>query len=390
VNPFSNGAIGALIPDKWSAPTIPAFDLTTLSFDPKRWLATDDSLVILGFVFSILPRSLAVGWMHFPTNTPFIPLFYLYSDLSGSNPGYDGLKPPAALYSLIFAVIGTSNTYPTPTYLALAGTDASPFLTTGFNCLLTGRYEAIRSLCAGARIIGAGLRVKTKTDPATTSGRVHAGWLTVFDLYTTVAALDNATLTGISPADLPNYLTLRKTTTPLEGTTVRYSALQSPIQATYQTLYPETAFPVTNLPYAPGFVDGVSPGANDVINSGDYIPTVFWEFNTGILNRSKQNPLATSNAYVLQLEIRVHLQCQPLGICPFNILHIKPDTDYLLLVSILDNADIFNIVTKDPSFPTFIQKFCQILQKFGVIKSQSTSFSTYATTYFHNLRKVGL
>lgn len=59
VNPFSDAAIGAIMPDAWQSPTIPSCDRISLDL-----LDTAIPLLALeGWLVAIVPRSIAAGWL---------------------------------------------------------------------------------------------------------------------------------------------------------------------------------------------------------------------------------------------------------------------------------------------------------------------------------------
>jgi hypothetical protein len=191
-NPFSDEAIGAVIPDQWAPPTIPAMDRLTVDFDPALLGALFDSpfddINVSGMFFAIVPRSLAVGWLAqqdlqtVALDAPF------YQDLCGIYPLTDTFaatddEPLAHMYCLFFAMLGDSaGTFNAgPTFVAIDA-QAGKYRA-GFNCIPFSRYSALRESASGGRIVGAGLKITSDEAPIETGGTVYGGWMPLEDMF---------------------------------------------------------------------------------------------------------------------------------------------------------------------------------------------------------------
>jgi hypothetical protein len=389
VNPFHEGAIGAVMPDRWTPPTIPAMDIINMTIKANSIIDASAGLNLLGIYIAFVPRSLAVGWMEtqgdgFTKN----PVFYADTNFNatGSAGAPDPRKVAGNLYCLMVSFIVTSTAFPDPIFGAIEQ-QIPPFfigsLTRGFNFIETSRFQTINGLSDGGRIVGAGIKVNTQANLLETGGTAYGGWMSIDDLYKQCAQYaDFSTIPPTSPLEVQDLLKLKSFYKAIDGISVRYSPLQSAIQQKFVEIYPSTSFALNDAYPAQsnGFVDGSSVGAHDAIGGGDFVPAVVWLFNTsGDLN---------AHVYDLQVELRVHLQCEPKGICPFVISHVVPDPEFLILSRILGNPDVFDVAVKGASFVSFYQKFKEIVAKSGKYLAAGTTFMTRAQAFQQGLLRL--
>jgi hypothetical protein len=192
-NPFSDGAIGAMIPDQWSPPSIPAMDRLTIDFDPTVLSNIFAALpqnpvtaVVDGMFFAIVPRSLAVGWLAQKNIETLSTEPALYDDLCQILPltetfTSEDSEPLAHMYCLFFCMLGTSTNLLAPTFLAIDIDNLD--YAAGFNCIPFSRFSAIAESASGGRIVGAGLKVISDEAAIETGGTAYGGWMPLEDMF---------------------------------------------------------------------------------------------------------------------------------------------------------------------------------------------------------------
>jgi hypothetical protein len=403
-NPFSDGAIGAVIPDHWSPPSIPAMDRISLDIDPSilanvyATATVPVTMDLSGLFFAFVPRSLATGWVGISNDTglAIIDLFPLLDDLESP----DGSYPVAQQYCIFMALLGI----PSDNVLGGIGLYAiNTFGNTykkGYNLIGFSRTAALEESGSGARIVGAGIKLFSDEAPIETGGTVYGGWMSLSDIYlagqgggsfdspprltrsvsphrlTTAPGgyrnMSEEKTTPVHPrrsrrprksfrdvktptgSDLQDYLLYRHTYRGLDGVTVRYSPLQSSEQEVFQPIF-ETALYAD--PAQAGLMYDVSGqmsiGAHDLIGTSDYVPAAVWRFNS------------KDDLYSIRFEARVHLQVEPDGDCPFMSATVVPDPHFGDLQIILENKDAFPVVTKGQSFKSFNEGVRQAFQTLG-------------------------
>jgi hypothetical protein len=411
-NPFADSALGAVIPDQWTPPTIPAMDRITFNLNPAQLSLFDNTLVINGFIIILMPRCLATGWLAevendqdpdvAPSYQPLVDL-YPINDIFG----FADTEPLAEMYSLFLGILGTNGTHPSPTILAFDPEMIT--FTRGMNILPFSRHTALAESCSGARMVGGGLKIFSDEAPIETGGTVYGGWITPADVYQSLAAQGiglvpkpekmvpnrhpipvlNRSLpqdewnnvisvprpimrprrhkklrrrfrlrdvNAFTASNIQDALKYRHTFRGRDGITVRYSPLQSSVQEEFRTVYEDALFNenttsgrLTNV--------GVSIGTNDLIGANDYVPCAVWNYN---------KPSDTeSETYSLRIEMRVHLQAEPDGDCPFMTHTVTPDPNYESLRLILENKDVYPVTTRGQSFASFLKGFDRAVKSLG-------------------------
>jgi hypothetical protein len=372
VNPFSDGAIGAIIPDKWNPPTIPAMDRISMILNPAVYEAFAQT-TINGFIICLLPRSLAAGWLALDSGglAPLWPHYPIGDDLVT-----DVLDDPvASAYCLVIAGIGILAG--DSKFIALdpnssadkvkeskifnvkpVGPDGKKKVkllssADGFNSIPFARFGSLDSNASGLRICGGGLKILANEAPINTGGTVYGGWMPIVDLFQSNATTIED-IGGFAPELIQDALRYRKVFRGVEGITVRYSPLQSPKQEEFQPTNETAMFDQDGV-----FNLNVSFGVHDLISTSDYIPCVVWKFN--------QPVLGAAETYSLRVESRVHVQAEPDGSCPFMTLVYEPEITFRQLPFILNNVDLFPIVAKGASFSSFIGKIGSFVDGTGKV-----------------------
>jgi hypothetical protein len=202
-NPFSDAAIGAIMPDTWNPPTVPCMDRVTITLNPtamKELGNGEAGLEVFGLCAFIVPRSLGVGWLAQATDANGNKTGYRVTNLIQITSDYgtikDGVNPPLAeMYSLFVSVIGTTSNgqHPnlTPTLLCYSPTaNNQDCWVPGYNVMSYSRSSIIAGSCTGARIVGAGIKALADDAPLQTGGSIYGGWMPLQDLF--MSALNNS------------------------------------------------------------------------------------------------------------------------------------------------------------------------------------------------------
>jgi hypothetical protein len=416
-NPFDDAAIGAVIPDQWAPPTIPAMDRLTINLEPNLLTQAVPNSIINGFIIALVPRSLSAGWLsEINAGTVDAPVVDAAVNIISVDTNFAAITTfpvVADLYSLFVGSIGFA---PGLTGLNCMAYDPdSAQFRVGFNAIPFSRIDALAQSCSGARICGAGLKIFSDEAPIETGGTAYGGWCAIDDIFKLVRApvttinsfthISSKTLSPISelrrnlpgarvileeksPGNLytrraprrrrrrpgvdeePAYsaatfqdaLKFRHAFKGIEGVTVRYSPLQSASQEVFQPIFEDALFHLnetsnTDPELVMSINRDVAVGTHDLIGPSDYVPMVVWRFN-GTTNADPD----LDKTYTLRIEARVHLQCEPDGDCPFMASTITPDPHYTSLQLLLENKDAFPVVTKGSSFKSFLHGMGEALK----------------------------
>jgi hypothetical protein len=422
-NPFSDAAIGAVIPDQWSPPSIPAMDRLSLDLNPAFFetLNPSQECVVTGVMIAFVPRSLGVGWMaersiSAGTSVSYRPIFNLIpvnSDFSNSTAS----APIAEQYCLFVVFIGTTNLpdLQAPSPLAYDPTEAS--YTYGANLFPFSRVAAIGESCSGARICGAGLKVFSDEAPIETGGTAYGGWLPLEDLFSVLAipisaapVRDDKMCVDIEECHLPRLKLTRQPNVRYEHFRGVHARLTKPVVtpvslARRKRRVRQTAegIQVVNVQDSLRYrlvhrgVDGMTvrysplqspkqeefqPVYEDAlfVNADTSDPELTLPFNLGVgvgihdmISASdfvpavvwQWNQSNVSELYNLRVEARVHLQAEPDGSCPFMTTTVEPDPNYEHLQIVLENKDAFPVATKGQSFRSFNHGLRELMSTFG-------------------------
>lgn len=250
VHPFSNGAVGALVPDKYSMETQPGCDRLTLTIDPASFNigAGIDGGAIIAVVAMFLPRCMDAGWLTGPTindatGTSFIQTQVL--DVPATYIDYDG----TVLSSL--ASSGIPITQNDPYVLLICAIDevgrAWRIGTHGSNKVAPGvmmhsfsRVNGLRNQSKSTRLVGAGIKFFSNANMFDTGGTVFGGWYSQGEMFNKLKAsvyIDEITTpTGLMRGIIKEFR-YRKQFGAKLGCTVRYSPFQDNRLLDYHATY---------------------------------------------------------------------------------------------------------------------------------------------------------
>lgn len=415
-NPFSDAAIGAIVPDQWCPPTIAGNDRLTLTLDPAEWKKRLPTLTITGWVVYFVPRSLALGWRALDTDDKLLHAV-VPMNMDFTTPDSD---PRAALYSLYVGAIGTIEDGPVKIWAH--DNQYSEKFQPGINSIPFSRHDIIESTTNGARIVGAGIKAFPNSAPLTTGGTVYGGWMPLTDLQHHVpnSLLDPLQLSTPDIEDLGDFLPLTRNsaaTCSERGFTssrgappskVRRDCLESKhdygesIEVQRGRIRPHaklnrpavTLFNTDpadiqdNLRYRHSYpgTKGVtvrysplqSPTQEEFRIPFDGALVAGLTVAGGFTNRDvgggvndlisgsdmvpgfvwKYNVVNdATESYSIRVEARVHLQCVPDATNPFLTASAMPDASFPTIAMSLENKDIYPVVSMGNSFSSLIRNF---------------------------------
>jgi hypothetical protein len=427
LNPFSDAAIGAILPDNWTPPTIPALDRLSLVIDPAVLQEMGDSskgFTILGIFAMFLPRTLAQGWLAVEKSdeddtTLEISIYKVYPITSAFTVPDDNTL--CAAYSLAIGLVATDADNTSPVLFGFSPA-ANLWVANAVSLMSFSRHSSIEENTSALRIVSMGLKAYSNEAPLITGGTVYGGQCTPTDLaklvynsdidedaerrymatrgerkvdmedlfrHRTAAnnrnnnnivdgpvvpltnhyALKNRRKfvrvpdkkttygTDITGANLEDILKSRHTYPAIQGTTIRYSIFQSNIQIEFQN-----SFDIGVIAGVPTGGSGrtanaqVAIGANDLAGAGTYCPSFYWKFNSVD---------GTPATYSVRIEARVHLQCEPNAVCPFQTVTPYPDPFFRHVRLVIGNVDVYPLVTKGNSFSSFMKGYNRALKAAG-------------------------
>lgn len=339
VNPFDQSAIGAIMPDQWQPPTIPALDRLNFQLDPTVFAdATGGAVGTV--IFAIVPRSLATGWWDYggANGLANVPFYDLGPNLGGGgSPGY----PIMARYPYVLVMsVAVDGAWTALTGGAVVGSVVEP----GYNSVAFSRSSLAGSNLAACRMVGAGLKVWSDDAPINTGGTAYGGWITPDALKNSLGNRAG----GSAPGVVQDELRFRTIKQGVEGVTVRYS----PLQSAEQENFVEFSLPDSLVAWDPSVVpqdsvkfgENYSPFVYDQVNPTTSIPCVVWKFTSA------------QDLYALRVQSVVHLQGRPMPLSPFMQVTPKPDPLYSHLAMLLENKDAFPVSTGGHSFKKFLTK----------------------------------
>lgn len=372
-NPFDDGAIGAIMPDRWQPPTVPAHDRISLDLDPSLYVngVADGFTTMSGFMIALVPRSLATGWL----NSGGPSEVGVRADFTNVDSDFNRVTAvhQADQYCLMVSALGTTGLFPNPTWSQIAtqtsGMAPELVVIPGYNTFRFSKFEKMQQCCEKARIVGAGLKVWSDEAPINTGGTVYGGWMTAEDL---IRSFDGTS--KIAPGNSQDLLTFRRHEQAVHGITVRYSPLQDPEQENFVDTHMGSEYVQVTYDPVDGAVQSADAAVNlnlsvyDQVRPGTYIPCVVWRYNSATLD----------DGYSLRVEARVHLQCNPNGECPFLSYTPKPDPIYATVVMMLENKELFPVAVKGHSFKKFITKVRSLAVKGSAMAGKVANFLALA------------
>jgi hypothetical protein len=165
-------------------------DKLTFTFEPGALVAINpaEDLKIYGVVFYFVPRSLSVGWLAATSRDQSDPNFHPIVHVTALQPDMpmntESVVPFTQMYSIFWAVVGTTVEHPAPSILAYNIWKNKWNL--GYNSAAFNKYVALEASITGARIAGAGMKVLPMDAPINTGGIAYGGWMPLEDLYASI------------------------------------------------------------------------------------------------------------------------------------------------------------------------------------------------------------
>lgn len=366
-NPFDDGAIGAIMPDQWQPPTIPALDRLTFDW-PTTQFQTNPDDQLGSTIFAIVPRCLAAGWWQsgFPlAGQTFVEFVDLEPTLVNSGVT---VVPTMAQNPYVLIAAQALNRQ----WACLTG--AGP-IQPGYNSIQFARSDVARSNLAGTRIVGAGLKVWSDEAPINTGGTCYGGWMTVQELFDSLGSNPtNGGRQGLQPPSVQDGLRYRKINQGVQGVTVRYSPLQSAEQEEYQ----DFALPDDMVTHDQTFGNqainiaaGVQFSDYDLVRPSTSVPVVVWNYGS--------NDFA--DAYSLRVQAVVHLQGKPVPLSPFMMVTPHPDPLYQHLAMLLEDKETFPVACTGHSFKKFLNKALKFGHKVFKHGDDIAKFITLAQSF---------
>jgi hypothetical protein len=315
VCPFEDKAIGCRRPDG-QVGTVGATDKLVGLFNMKQ-VAIDfeasTSVALTGFILTLLPRSLAVGWLRGGLFSgtlgtehiiPVLSIQELDTDLRGfATSAYDSVISDA--YCLLFTILGADGSF--YRYNCEAGLTSSEF-TVGINLIRTPRMLSIKTNFDTLRLLGAGIKLWPNSAPISTGGHVYSGAFRLRDLYEMLAGLSQTSISGfnIESALKDNY----KTFAGLDGTTVRYNPLIEPKQLNLQQLqlnFKAVTYEITAGIYQTLYeYNEILPNqVHDLASANAFVPMVIWRYGNEAV-------------YDVTFSMVAHVEGATDGVCPFE------------------------------------------------------------------------
>ena len=339
VNPFGQGAYGAVAPDKTQPVVLPLFDRLSIDFQPLDYKspAIENGLEqVYGFVVFFMPRCLSAGWLQIgsESNERLINTASVSSDFKpNTNNDYNEAKA----YSLCLGVHGANNQAGNFESIYCINSDGE--LELGVNVITYANWTDINATMENLRILGAGIKCWPEAAPINTGGTVYSGQMQTKETYELLFFNQN---NDISESTITDKLRHRETYPGVTGATGRYSVLQDAKQSGMEST--NINFFIDNTLSIPTFDGGISPGSFDLAETADYVPVIYWHYDT------------TEDLYSVRIQSIVHSMGIPEGNSPFATSDIHVDPSYKKVTEYLQNYDNFPLSAGGHSFKSFMNK----------------------------------
>lgn len=423
-NPFGNQALGAILPDRFQEVVIPAIDVLELDITPAdfnsaefgdNWLTdtftSGGQIQLVGAIFWFQPRCMSAGVLR-SQSASLSPVAYPWE----ANPDVDGAAQNYVvtnLYNLCMTGVwelrtgvitensNTENFSGRVCGLYHSRTDTGgltyPYVE-GYRIIPYARFPALVSNFDGLRVLGAGLKIWSEEAPINTGGYCVGGWITIADVYSPFENAINVAGSSIlvhqtlarNQSRLSTYqqkLKGRCRQPGLEGSTTRYSSLQTPDQIEKEIAQMSDSDFVRAQSIG-GFMNhngaalepepAIDASVYDVATPSTYVPAIYWQFNVDTSGSTTLEGL-----YTLKLMSMVHSEGVPTGTCPFMSRSVEPDPMVDNVKMMLDNWDTFPPAVKGHSFKSFMHKANHIL-------GQATKFAGHTANILNLIsRYVG-
>lgn len=257
IDPFSQMAVGACIPDKNSKETCASCDRITATIDPTDWdglLYSSQSLLkqsIAQIAFVIVPRCITSGIFRGANvtsvggtgNLPLgqytdLTIKYSLQDENGEElPQTENIGPPSNPlsdpYSLMILPINADGyVVRKPSSAETKNTDVA--VDVGPTFVKYSRMTKLLSNVQSTRIVGAGIKALPDAPPILTGGYAYGGSVILGEIMDLLASQGNTyTEDGGKFKYLANYIKNRVGYKGIVGVTARYDTLQSNEQKEY-------------------------------------------------------------------------------------------------------------------------------------------------------------
>jgi len=370
VNPFGQGAVGAILPDSYVDQVCAATDRFEMSLTPNffNYLATvpwqdTDHVRLIGVAIWLQPRCNATGMLAHATHTgtgekynlfPFYPLNDTLDELS--------LDTCFNAYNLCITGIWTNSTggtAPPADWGVYTDNGGAPDVVSMYYMIPFKKFEAIAENTTKMRLLGAGLKVWSEESPLNTGGYTTGGWLPLDDLFDGMYC-SNATATdpGFFHTVEPR-IRYPQRSQGVQGVTIRYSSLQDQCQRSLEyariptrlSKYVEnTTGPKTSPYYFSPESDTIDYSTSDLIEAGSDIPFLVWNFNAS----------EPTDVYALKIHAIAHVEATPNGSNPFASSLIKSDPAATVARQMVEDPAVWPPATIGHSFKSFATKLNRV------------------------------
>jgi hypothetical protein len=288
VCPFDDKAVGCKRPDG-QVGTVCGTDRFASLLNMTQYASVFSTLTgteLTGFVLTLVPRSIAVGWLQGQLISgtlgsdhvlPNLNIQELDSDFKGL-PATEYTSVLSDAYCILFTILGANGKF--YRFNSLPGEISEDF-TPGINLIRTPRMDSMRDNFDTIRLLGAGMKLWPNSAPINTGGHVYSGAFRLRELYEILAGVSQTSISSynIESALKDNY----KTFAGLDGTTVRYNPLmeikqtelkQMNMQFTAVTfdVLPDTHFTVYK------YNETLATELHDLASANVFVPAIIWRY----------------------------------------------------------------------------------------------------------------
>lgn len=336
VNPFGQGAVGALRPDRYASTIIPMLDKFDLDITPDSLGAADtgtDASTLAGVIVWFEPRCTAAGSLDLDATSSG----FLYpNNYYGPTGTLDVGQCITAYHACITGL------WVLPSGVYKIGVYAGGTFDNTANKYTFSRYDGVHSNNDAIRVLGAGLKLWGEEAPLNMGGYSFGGWMSI-ESFMSVMYNGN----GAGGNDLQTALRYRCDNMGVAGVTVRYASIQSPTQT---KLVPPNLSSRNYAVHSNAYITfnpNYTPQSSDLVESGDYLPFAIWRFNNSDVN---------NGPYTLKLSMITEIEGVPAYNSPFISERRRPDMTLNSVCELLEDKAEFPVATKGHSFKSFADK----------------------------------
>jgi len=362
VNPFGNGAHGAMLPDSFQQAAAPATDYMEMDIAPDffnlltsalDWQTTD-GFQLVGAAYWFQPRCAAVGMFSsepYGVNNYTRNIYPFYPANNGVTQSIE--STPMNAYDLcVTGIWDNTDQSPDRDWGFFYGDGGGTYIQNVYYQIPFYKFTAIEQNSSKLRIVGAGIKLWSEEAPINTGGYAMGGWLALDDLF---AGLYNVNGDANDPSFFHTVLPKIKylvRNTGLDGVTVRYHPLQDSRQKQMQyARIPSRMVDIldSNIAFSPNVYTprtGADWAVSDMITPGSAIPFAVWMFNA----------TSAEQVYTLKLSCICHTETVPNGVNPFGTTQKKVDHATGAVAAMLEDPQKWPAATKGHSFKGFMSK----------------------------------